>query len=204
MRHISPITVALLAAIASFNVSAASVGSPSCPLLVREDLSGLGVDKDTSFIDSDWNWGETPKETPDAKVISNMCMVNLKNPGGKIAVMLSVDSFQGKVTVEQVSQWLKATDNAETDEPGVSKVKIGETECETGVYELPTSGNDGDVENINELYVACDAQVGTRHISLNVHVPEAIKASLPSPEQTKAMLDKSVQRLKDAAVGQKT
>ena len=202
MRHLAPITVALLAAITSFNASAGTVGSPSCPLLVREDLSGLGVNKDTAFVDSDWNWDETPKETPGAKVISNMCMVNLKNPGGKVAVMLSVDSFQGKVTVEQVGQWLKAT--AGSDEPGVSKVKVGETECETGNYELPTSGNDGAVENINELYVACDAQVGTRHISLNVHVPEAIKGTLPSPEQTKAMLDKSVQRLKEAGLGQKT
>ena len=129
-------------------------------------------------------------------------MVNLKNPGGKVAVMLSVDSFQGKVTAEQVEQWLKATAGA--DEPGITKVKVGETECETGNYELPSSGEDGAIVNVNELYVACDAQVGTRHISLNVHVPEAIKASLPSPEQTKAMLDKSVQKMKEAKPGQNT
>jgi len=202
MRRIAPITLALLAAISSFNVSAETVGEPSCPLLVREDLSVLGVNKETSFVDSDWNWNETPKETPGAKVISNMCMVNFKNPGGKVSVMLSVDSFLGKVNETQVGEWLKAT--AGSDEPGITKVKVGDTECETGNYELPSSDDQGGVENINELYVACDAQVGTRHISLNVHVPESIKNTLPSPEQVKVMLDKSVVLLKASKPGQKT
>lgn len=204
MRQLTPVTIALLAALSSFNVFAASVGDPSCPLLAREDLTSLGVNKDTTFVDSDWNWETTPVETPDAKVISNMCMVNLKNDGGKIAVILSVDSFLGKVTVDQVSNWLQVTDKAGADDPGITKVKIGDTECETGNYELPTSGEDGDIKNINELYVACDAQVGTRHVTLNVHVPEAIKATLPSPERTKAILDKSVQRLKETTPETKT
>jgi hypothetical protein len=178
------------------------VGNPTCPLLAWEDLSGLGVTSGTELTDSDWGWNETPKETPNAKVISNICMVKVKTPAGRVEVMLSVDSFIGKVTEDQVGLWLKTIADSDPEE-GITTVRLGGAVCETGSYELPSATDDGSVENVNELYVACDSQVGTRHISLNVHVPEADKTMLLTPEQTKSILDKAVKRLKDAALGQR-
>ena len=133
MRQITPFVIALVAGLTSLNANAETVGVPVCPFLVRDDLSMLGVDKDTSFADSDWNWNETPKETPSAQVISNMCMVKIKTPAGRVEVMLALDSFNGKVTEEQVGQWLKRFSESKDDaEEGITLVNIGDSTCETG------------------------------------------------------------------------
>ncbi len=199
MRRIAALFVTLIACLASVSASAESVGIAVCPFLVRDDLSMLGVDKNTSFADSDWDWKQTPSETPNAQVISNMCMVKINTPAGRVEVMLALDSFKGKVTEEQVGQWLKAKGDPEE---GVTLITVGDSVCETGSYDLPSEASDGGIANVNQIYVACDKQVGTRHLALNIHVPEASKGILPSPEQTKAILDKSVQLLNASKSGQ--
>jgi hypothetical protein len=188
MRQITPIAIALLAALSSFNASAADV---SCTLLAREDLSGFGVNKDTVFITIETNWDDFPK------VVANHCSVIIDTPAGKVSLLLSVDKFEGEVTEDQVRKWLKEFVDAKANQEGVTTLKIGETTCETGIYESPTSKEDGSPAKLNEFYIACDEQIGTRHISLNVQVPEASKSVLPTPEQAKSILDKSVQRLKE-------
>ena len=196
-------TIALFAACASFSAMAADDAHNTCPFLGRDELAKVGVTTDTAFMDSDWAWGETPKETPNAKVVTNLCTVSMKSKVGSSSIILAVDRFDGKVTETEVGSWLKAIASRKDEDEEIKVMAFGNVTCETGNYELPTTLDEG-TENINEIYVACDTQVGTRHVSLNFHVPEAQKANLPSPEQAKAILDSSVQRLKEAGVGQKT
>lgn len=203
MRHVVP-AIALFAAFSSFAAAASENPHASCPFLGREELAGVGVTKDTAFIDSDWKWDEIPKEAPESKVITDMCTVSLKTADGNSSIVLIVDRFHGKVTEAQVGNWIKSAAELESKDAGITKTSFGDVTCETGTYELPTTQDSGDVKNINEFYVACDKQVGTHHISLNIHVPEAQKSTLPSAEQTKAMLEKSAERLKVASLGQRT
>ena len=203
MKKLFLFIITLLAGFASLNAQAAKVGDPVCPFLVREDLSPLGITKDTDFADSDWDWGESPRETPGAKVFSNMCMVKVKTPEGRVEVLLALDSFTGKVTEEQVDRWIKSVAaSRDPEDEGTTIIPIGDSVCETGNYELRTEGLDGEVTKVNELYVACDKQVGTRHMTLNVHVPEANKNILPTPARAKAILDNSVQLMVAATLGQ--
>jgi hypothetical protein len=203
MRSMIRSVITSVAALASISAFAADVAHNTCPFLGRDELSGLGVTKDTTFLDSDWAWGETPKETPAAKVVSNLCTVNMKSKSGSSSIILAVDRFDGKVTETEVGSWIKAVASRKDEDEEIKITTFGDITCETGNYELPTTLDDG-TENVNEVYVACDTQVGTRHVSLNFHVPEAQKAGLPNPEQAKAILDHSVKRLKDAGLGQRT
>lgn len=203
MRHIAAAVFLLTAT--SLNAMAADNPNASCPLLAREELTGLGVTEDTPFIDSDWKLDEvTPKELDGGMVVSNLCTVELHSSEGRTAIVLVVEHVNRKITEEQMENWLKAV-KSQNNEEGVAAVKLGATECETGNYEIPIAGRDGEEpSNLNEFYVACDAQAGIRHVSLNVHVPEAKRTSLPSPEQVKNMLDGSIRRLKEVLSGQKT
>lgn len=194
MQKIFLMAIALLANFAALNTQAATVGDPVCPFLVRDDLSPLGITKDTDFADSDLDWGESPREAPRAKVFSNMCNVKVKTPEGHVEVLLALDSFTGNVTEEQVGRWIKSIEaSRDPEDEGTTIIPVGDSVCETGNYELPTEGPDGGIIKVNELYVACDKQVGTRHMTLNIHVPEANKRHLPTPERTKAILDDSIQ-----------
>ncbi|MFA7268418.1 MAG: hypothetical protein WC073_03645 [Sterolibacterium sp.] len=197
MRQLTPLAIVLLGVLASFNASATDAADTSCTLLARDELSGLGVNKDTAFLSSHVNWYETPKEIPDAKGVTYRCMVDLDVPGSGMVLLLSVESFKGKVTEDQVGKWLKAVAEADTNQEGATPVKIGAATCETGSYELKHATLDGSIEKINEIYVACDEQVGTRHVSLNIHAPEANKSALPTLEKTKSILDNSVRRLRE-------
>ena len=197
--------LALLTAGATINALAADPAHNSCPFLARDELKPIGVTKDTTFMDSYWAWGETPKETPTAQVVTNLCTVSMKSKKGNTSIILAVDRFDGKVSESEVGSWIKAIASKNDDDEDIKVTAIGDATCESGNYELPTTLDDR-TENINTFYVACDTQVGTRHVSLNVHVPEAEKTILPSPEKVKAILDNSVQRLKAKAadLGKKT
>lgn len=194
-QNILAVAVTLIT-ISSGSALASDPANDICPFLGRAELLTHGVTKDTAFSDSDWAWGETPKETPQAKVISNLCTINMKSKVGSSSIVLAVDRFDGMVTEAEVGTWIKAIAGKKDEDEDVKVTEFGDVVCETGSYELPTTLDEG-TENINELYVACDTQVGTRHVSLNFHFPEGQKGYLPSPEQAKAILDSSVKRLKE-------
>lgn len=198
MRYFHPIAIALVGACVAFNAHAADDASNPCTLLDWHDLQSLGAVKDTGLLEAGWHQETTPKEIPDSKLFTNMCAVTIMSPAGRTSVTLSFDSFKGKVTPQQVSDWLKATAAAVEPEPEAVLVKQGDATCESGQYDLKTTLNDKDSSSIDvvEHYIACDEQVGTHHISLNINVPEAKKSVLPNPEQAKALLDKSIARLK--------
>lgn len=171
----------------------------SCPLLERAELSLLGVTEASPFRDSGTDWAASPSELPNSHVVSAFCTVDLVTPRGRGAVILAVDRVEGKVTKEQVGDWLRAVDASQGVEAGAVVSKLGNTTCEAGQYTLPTLMGDGAIRDVGERYVACDAQVGTHHMSLNIHVPVGDFA--PTMEQAKAILDKSIERYEYRAAG---
>lgn len=171
----------------------------SCQLLERAELVDIGVTESTPLVDSGIAWNATPPETPRAKVVSQSCSANFVTPAGRAAVVLTVDQFEGHVTKRQVDNWLKDVAGDESAEAWI--VEFEDATCERGSYSLPTVLHDGSFSVVNELYVACDAQVGTNHISLNIHLPEGNRTQMPSMERTKAILINSVQRLEEKVYG---
>lgn len=200
MRYTTPIATALLVSCIAFNAHAADNSSNPCSLLDWQDLQTFGAVTDTSMSDAGWHEEMPPKEIPGSKLFTNMCAVTIMSQAGRSGITLSFDSFRGKVTEQQVSEWLKSAASAETEQPDMAVVKVGNTTCERGQYDLPTKQDDDSVADVVEHYIACDQQVGTQHVSINVHVPEGKKGELPSPEQAKVLLDKSIARMKQHAI----
>lgn len=193
-------SLAILGLIASSPIRAIAADADfSCPLLERAELADIGITDSTPLVDSGYAWSATPQQTPRAKVVSQSCSANLSTPAGRVAVILTVDKFEGRVTQEQVDNWLKSA--ADDDSPETWVVEFGDATCERGNYGLPTLLDDGSFAVVNELYVACDARVGTRHMSLNIHLPEGSCTQMPSMEKTKMILNKSVQRLEERGFG---
>ncbi len=204
MRQSTTLSITVLAAacatLAAFNANAAEKSASPCSLITWQDIQSLGAVKDTSMVDAGWHQEKTPKEIPDSQLFTNMCAMVTKSAAGRSSVTLSFDSFKGKVTEQQIADWLKSTtrpDDEEEAKPTV--VTLGDTTCENGQYNLPTSQADDSVADVAEHYIACDKLVGTHHVSLNIHVPEGDKAKLFSPEQTKALLEKAISRMKETS-----
>ncbi|MFY9328765.1 MAG: hypothetical protein WAO76_12245 [Georgfuchsia sp.] len=191
------IAIALLVSCTAFNTHAADNSSNPCSLLDWQDFKSLGAVKDTLMSEAGWRQEKTPEEMPGSILFTNMCAAEIRSKAGRAGFTLSFDSFKGKVSEQQVGEWLKSTTATEAAQPDVATVKVGDmTTCETGQYDLPTKQEDDSVVTVVEHYIACDQQVGIQHVSLNVHVPEGNKGELPSPEQARDLLDKSVKRMK--------
>lgn len=125
-----------------------------------------------------------------------MCAVTIGSKVGRISITLNLESFKGNVIKQQVSSWLKSVASADIEQPDEAIiVHVGDATCESGKYDYPIKQNDESIIHVIEHYVACDQQVNTQHISLNVTVPEDIQSKLPSVEQTKALLEKSITRM---------
>lgn len=198
MRHLNYITVALLGACVAFSAHAAD--NP-CDLVDWHDFQSLGAGENTPFSEAGWHKEPTPKEIPGSELFTNMCAGAIITKAGFSSVTLSLDSFKGKVTEQQVGDWLKTTAAKLAEQPDetITNIKIVQEKdatCESGQYELSTKMDDGSVADVVEHYMACDELVGIHHVSLNIHVPENKVTELPNPEQVKALLDKSVARLK--------
>lgn len=194
------ITVAVLLAGALYGFNALAVDADvSCPLLERTELSQLGVTDETPFRDSGMEPASGPQEIAGSHIVSTFCTVDIMTAAGRGAVILAVDRVEGKVTKEQVGNWLKAIEAKLGIEAGAVVSQLGNTTCEAGQYDLPTLLDDGSMKDVSEHYVACDAQVGTRHMSLNIHLPG--QDTVPTMAQTKAILDKSIERLEYQASG---
>lgn len=199
MRYTTPIAIILFASSITFNVQATEKSDNPCDLLDWQDFQTFGVVKETTLVNTGWRQVETPKEMPDSEVWSNMCVVTLPSDEGSSFLSLTVESIQGKVSKEQIGEWLIKVAAKDSELPDVTAGKVGDSTCENGKYDLPTkSQNDKTV--VVEHYVACDQLVENMHISLNLHVPEGKQGDLPNPEQVAALLDKSIVRLKNLAI----
>ena len=195
MRHLNPFAIALVASCAAFNAHAVENAGDPCSLLDWQDFQSIGAVQDTALIDLGWREEQTPKQIPDSKLFSSICAVEIKSGAESSTITLSVDSFMGNVTEQQVGEWLKTVEPGEAGKPGVVIVKVGSAICESGQDNLTTSQS----AKVSEHYIACDQQVGIKHISLNINVPEGKKAELLNPEQINALLSKSIARMKQNA-----
>lgn len=199
MRHLNPFAIALLASCAAFTASAAENSGDPCSLLEWQDFQSIGAVKDTPLIDLGWREEPTPNGIPDSKLFSSICAVEIKSEAGNSLVTLSVDSFMGKVTEQQVGEWLKSVEPEGAVKPGVVIVKVGNATCETGQDNSPTSQSAESATKGAAHYIACDQQIGIKHISLNINIPEGKKSELLNSEQANALLDKSIARMKQNA-----
>ena len=195
MRHLNPFAIALVASCAAFNAHAVENAGDPCSLLDWQDFQSIGAVQDTALIDLGWREEQTPKQIPDSKLFSSICAVEIKSGAESSTITLSVDSFMGNVTEQQVGEWLKSVGPGEAGKLGVVIVKVGSAICESGQDNLTTSQS----AKVAEHYIACDQQVGIKHISLNINVPVGKKAELLNPEQINALLSKSIARMKQNA-----
>ena len=196
--RLNPFAIALVASCAAFNAHAVENAGDPCSLLDWQDFQSIGAVQDTALIDLGWREEQTPKQIPDSKLFSSICAVEIKSGAESSSVTLSVDSFMGNVTEQQVGEWLKTVEPGEAGKPGVVIVKVGNAICESG-QENSTSQSAESAAKAAGHYIACDQQVGIKHISLNINVPVGKKAELLNPEQINALLSKSIARMKQNA-----
>ena len=207
MRHLTTLIATCLFAVVSANALAAKHEKPAeaktnsdpCTLLDWQDIQSLGAKKETNISSTNWNEEKIADVIPGSKLFTNLCAATMKTEAGRTAVTLSFDVFKGKVSVQQVKDWLEAVAKRQAVEGDldVKKMVIEDAQCETGRTEVDFSGENGEeVPKYIEYYVACDKQIGIKHVAVNVQATEGRKAELPTPEQAKALLDKSVARMK--------
>jgi hypothetical protein len=199
MRHsltLIPFLVALLSAPLSY---AAATPSDPCTLLDWHDFQFIGVTENGGLSSVGWHEETTPPELPGTRLSTALCSAAAKTDAGRTVMTLTLTSLKGKVTEQQFTTWLKsvATLDARENEKDVKEIKIGDSDCESGRDVLTLPSDYADLEKtIVEHFVACDQHVGLLHVSINAQVAEGRKKDLPSPEQVKALLDKSLARLK--------
>jgi len=109
------------------------------------------------------------------------------------AAFLVVESFAPGVSPEAVGEWLtkadkKAKASAKANDDKSTEVKVDGATCESGEY--PTVLKEGEPP-VTLHFVACDRQVGARHISMNFEWPGE-GATLPSPAEVKTLLDTAI------------
>lgn len=188
-------------AVAAFSMAVASVGNAEtftgnpCSLINWQDLKPLGAKKTTTFADAGWHEEKSPTELPDSQLFTDLCGVTILSKAGRTSATLTFTSFRGNVTEQQIGDWLKSVAQKETPDPDIKAETVDEAGCEKGHYDLPTSQSDGSVAKVVEHYVACDRQVGTQHVSLNISFPQGKHVSSFSARQTKSLLDKAISRM---------
>ena len=210
MRHLTTLIATCLFAVVSANAFAANHDKPAaaktnsdpCTLLDWHDIQSLGAKKETQLSSPNWHEEKIDNEIPGSKLYTDLCSASMKTEAGRTAVMLSFDIFKGKATEQQVKDWLEnaAKRDAVEGDQDVKKMMVENVQCETGRTELELKNEFGEEQpKYIEYYVACDKQVGTQHVALNVQATEGRKAELLTPEQAKALLDKAVAKMKQTS-----
>ena len=84
--------------------------------------------------------------------------------------------------------------------PPTASIRARPVSAKRGISRVSThrsSQFEGEADlTVVEYFVACDEHVGLIHMSVNAQVAEKRKNDLPDPALVKALLDKSVTRLK--------
>ena len=202
MRPLQTI-VLLLTVLLSGQAHAAAGASDPCILLDWHDLQFMGVTEKDGITSSGWQVETPPAELPGSTLSTGLCAAITKTDKGREAMTLTLSSLKGNATEQQFIDWLKAVATASNheNEMDVKEFRIDDAECESGrdVVTIP-SQFEGEADTIiSEYFVACDRHVGLLHVSLNAQVAQDRKADLPDANLVKALLDKSVARLMQAA-----
>ncbi len=195
-------TIALSLALLVTSQSHAASSDP-CVLLDWHDFQFMGVTETTGITSSGWQVETPPAELPGSTLSTGLCAAITKTDKGREALTLNLSSIKGKVTGQQFADWLKtvAAASDRENEMDVKEFKVDDAECESGrdVVTIPGMFEGEPDTTVNEYYVACDKHVGTLHVSMNAQVSQDRKADLPEAGLVKALLDKSVARLKQTA-----
>lgn len=203
MRRFLAIAPFLAALFVSPSSLAASDASNPCVLLDWHDFQYMGVTDESGLETSGWNHENTPPDLPGSSLSTALCAAVTRSDKGRSAVTLNLTSVKGNVTTQQFDTWLKSVAAADTKAGGtdIKVFKVEDTDCESGRYVTTIPGlYEGDEDTtVVEHYVACDEHVGLVHVSMNAQVAEGRKNELPEPAQVKALLDKSVARMKQTA-----
>ena len=145
---------------------------------------------------------ETAKLNTPGDLHTDIC--DLSNDGAKTTpakAFIVVESFDDGITEESVAVWLqdmeaknKAMDAKvkaaakDSNSDHTEEFKLGNATCESGHYPVVTKQGDAPA---TMHYVACDQQVASRHVAINLEWP-GDEPVLPTVEETKALLDTAV------------
>ena len=124
---------------------------------------------------------------------TDLCFYYADVENSRKSVSLAIDHFE---KMDGIVAWLKMkNDQAKT--PTTVVTELGDTTCEEGDYPFTVSKTAPRTKEMTQFYVACDRLVNDRRVSLSVEIP-ADRSGLPSPAQTKALLELAIARLGNA------
>lgn len=200
MRHTLAPSLIFISLLAISSAHAAGGASDPCTLLDWHDFQFMNVTETSGITSSGWHDETPPAELPGSTLSTGLCAAITKSDKGREAVTLNLSSLKGKVTEQQFEDWLKTVDAASDREnvKDAKEFKLEDAECESGsdVVTIPSQFEGEADMTITEYYVACDKHVNLIHLSVNAQVAQDRKSDLPDARLVKALLDKSVARLK--------
>lgn len=160
-----------------------------CRLLTPSDIGKIGYNINNSPRDNEMNMPVEMSGAPTA-IQTDLCFYYADVENSRKSVSLAIDQFE---KMDGIVAWLKMkNDQAKTATTVVTE--LGDTTCEEGDYPFTVSKTAPRTKEMTQFYVACDRLVNDRRVSLSVEIPTD-RSGLPSPLQTKALLDLAVSRL---------
>ncbi len=160
-----------------------------CRLLTPADIGKIGYDINNSPRDNEMSMPVEMSGAP-AAIQTDLCFYYADFENSRKSVSLAVDHFE---KMEGIVAWLK-TKNDEAKTPTTVVTELGDTTCEEGDYPFTVSKTAPRTKEMTQFYVACDRLVNDRRVSLSVEIPMD-RSGLPSPAQTKSLLDLAIGRL---------
>lgn len=163
-----------------------------CPLLSVADIGKIGYNIISAPRDNEIAMPVEMSGAPTA-IQTDLCFYYADVENSRKSVSLAIDHFE---KMDGIVAWLKMkNDQAKT--PTTVVTELGDTTCEEGDYPFTVSKTAPRSKEMTQFYVACDRLVNDRRVSLSIEMPTD-RAGLPSPTQTKALLDIAIGRLGDS------
>ncbi|MBL0075557.1 MAG: hypothetical protein IPP41_06310 [Rhodocyclaceae bacterium] len=160
-----------------------------CRLLTSADIGTIGYNINNSPRDNEVSMPVEMSGAP-AAIQTELCFYYADVENSRKSVSLAIDHFE---KMDGIVAWLKMkNDQAKTATTVVTE--LGDTTCEEGDYPFTVSKTAPRSKEMTQFYVACDRLVNDRRVSLSVEIPTD-RSGLPSPAQTKALLDLAIGRL---------
>ena len=160
-----------------------------CRLLTPADIVKIGYNINNSPRDNEMSMPVEMSGAPTA-IQTDLCFYYADVENSRKSVSLAIDQFE---KMDGIVAWLKMkNDQAKT--PTTVVTELGDTTCEEGDYPFTVSKTAPRTKEMTQFYVACDRLVNNRRVSLSIEIPTD-RNGLPSPAQTKALLDLAVGRL---------
>ena len=162
-----------------------------CPLLSVADIGKIGYNINNTPRDNEIAMPVEMSGAPTA-IQTDLCFYYADIENSRKSVSLAIDHFE---KMDGIVAWLKKK-NDEAKTPTTVVTELGDTTCEEGDYPFTVSKTAPRTKEMTQHYVACDRLVNDRRVSLSIEMP-ADRAGLPSPAQTKVLLDLAIGRLGD-------